>query len=115
MNRQSTPDKSGQNIDEPSFYMVGWLTSLAQEHLKIVKTDDAYARYSSNIPSRFYLIQTAIADKDNLKTVGYINQADDIVFDVYVHRVGYSNTKYNQLLFWFKDKAGSLYRTKYSA
>ena len=85
------------------YYMACWMSSLAQRHLKFVRVDDAYAKYSSGIDSFFYLFRTSIHDKDSFHAIGSEEHGENIVFDVRIDRIAYSDTKYNRFVFGIKD------------
>lgn len=81
-------------------YLVCWLATLAQQHLRIIKTDDAYAMYSENVivGPNFYLINTCIEDKDSLHTVSDKEQAKCVSFKVLIYSIEYTDSRYNSFV-----------------
>ncbi len=95
-------DTSEHNIKIPSNkkngYLVGWLSTLAQHHPRIIKTDDVYAKYSEDesVGLNFYLIKTSIEDKNNLCTDSEESH-NNVAFYVRIHKMAYTDTPYNRI------------------
>lgn len=102
-------------------YLVGWLTTLAQEYPKIIKTDDVYTKYSEDeaVGLNFYLIKTSIVDKHNTRTIRNNpqdkdkqqvieeQQSDLVSFYVRIHKMAYTDTFYNR----FTIKTKNLFKS----
>ena len=100
MRKNSSVDNIASDNTDNHGYLVCWLSTLAQSHLRIIKTEDAYAMYSENVSegSNFYLINTGIEEKDNLHNVSDEDQASRISFKVRIYSIAYSDTLYNRLV-----------------
>lgn len=98
MSKDNDVDNIASDPKENYGYLVCWLSTLAQQHLRIIKTEDAYAMYSENVAvgSNFYLINTCIEDKANLHTVSDREQAKCVSFKVLIHSIAYTGCRYNR-------------------
>lgn len=81
-------------------YLVGWLTTLAQPHPSIIKTDDKYAKYSESqdVGRNFYLIQTLIEDKSKLHTENDASPDSKVAFYVSIYRMAEYDTFYSNFI-----------------
>lgn len=96
----TTDNIVAKSNDKRKGYLVCWISTLAQQSPKIIKTDDIFTKYSEDetVGLNFYLIKTSIVDKNNTRTEQDGHQSGLVAFDVRIHQMAYTNTKYNKFI-----------------
>lgn len=100
VNTISKSKKSSTNSQPLSKgYLVGWLTTLAQDCPTLVKTEDGYAKYTEaeNVGPNFYLIHTSLGNKTEIKNHSS-HTLNEIAFHVTIHQIAYSDNRFNRFL-----------------